>query len=370
MAAVSVPPGFPGRDALAFLASYVKVPLTITEDAALTLPTLTLPDQPPVFGFSAAAFALARQSAEISAAAFLGDGDPAAAAVVEQFTSIADSIISAAAPVDVKGTIGQLQVHTKSQPFLAGAAVTAADILILYAVYPTAKTVIGSDLFQALSHGLQWLNSVIDAVKAPLEPLALAGKRGEAKPEPKRKLGPKAKPAPAAKDPLALIDMRVGQIVNVWPHPDADGLYCERVDIGRGIIRSVVTGVRKQIPIEQMQNRRVIVFVNIKPSKIRGQPSESMLFAASVGGGTDEEKVEMLEPPAETPVGTRVTCGDFVDAEVPPVDKNGKAWKAVAGPNGENLRINAEHVACYKGVPLQVPEGVITVPTLADCEFH
>jgi tRNA-binding EMAP/Myf-like protein len=388
MTTISLPVSFPGRAALEFLASYVQVPITLTEDPSVLIPTLSSPDSPSVFGFSATAFAIARQSTTIPAAAFLGDGDPAAAAIIEQFASIADAIVSGTAPSDIKGVLGQLQVHTKSQPFLAGASPTAADILILYAVYPTATTFLSAELIQSLGGGFAWINSAIAALPAPLAPLALGGK-GRARPAPSD-AGPKAaapppkrdpkpappkkekKPAPppaAPKDPLSLIDIRVGQIVKIWPHPGADSLYCEEVDIGGGVIRRVVTGVRKLIPIEQMENRRVLVFVNIKPSKIRGEPSESMLFAASIGHG-DDERVEMLEPPAASPVGTRVTCGDFVEGGDPPVDKNGKAWKAVLGEGGENLRINADHVACYKGVPLQLPEGLVTVPSLAECEFH
>jgi hypothetical protein len=61
-----------------------------------------------------------------------------------------------------------------------------------------------------------------------------------------------------------------------------------------------------------------------------------------------------------------VTCGRFSAHGNPPVDKNGKAWKAVA----QFLTVNAEKVACYKGVPFAVAEGPITVETLADCSVH
>jgi hypothetical protein len=151
--------------------------------------------------------------------------------------------------------------------------------------------------------------------------------------------------------------------VRVWPHPKADTLYCEEIDVGGGQIKRVVTGVRNFIPIEQMENRRCVVFVNIRPGKIRDEPSDAMVFAASDAGHT---KVELLVPPPDAPVGTRVTCGEFVVGGTPPVDKTGRAWKAVA----DFLTVNADSVACYKGVPLAVPEGPITVETLANCSFH
>jgi hypothetical protein len=63
-----------------------------------------------------------------------------------------------------------------------------------------------------------------------------------------------------------------------------------------------------------------------------------------------------------------VLCGDFVKGGTPPVDKNGKVWKAVLESHG--LRIGEDRVASYKGVPLALPEGPITVASLANCEFH
>ena len=51
---------------------------------------------------------------------------------------------------------------------------------------------------------------------------------------------------------VSRLDMRVGFIVNAKKHPDADALYVEEVDVGEGKIRTVVSGLVKHIPLEQV----------------------------------------------------------------------------------------------------------------------
>ena len=46
--------------------------------------------------------------------------------------------------------------------------------------------------------------------------------------------------------------MRIGQIVGVKKHPDADSLYVEEVDLGEEQPRTIVSGLVKHVPIEQV----------------------------------------------------------------------------------------------------------------------
>ena len=46
------------------------------------------------------------------------------------------------------------------------------------------------------------------------------------------------------------MDFRVGKIVEIWPNPDSEKLYNEKVDIGNGEIRSIASGLQKLIPID------------------------------------------------------------------------------------------------------------------------
>lgn len=46
--------------------------------------------------------------------------------------------------------------------------------------------------------------------------------------------------------------MRIGRIVNVKKHPDADSLYVEEVDVGEVQHRTIVSGLVKHVPLEQV----------------------------------------------------------------------------------------------------------------------
>ena len=70
--------------------------------------------------------------------------------------------------------------------------------------------------------------------------------------EPKSKKG-KNEPAVEEKMDVSRLDFRVGKIVDVKKHPDADTLYVEEVDLGEGRNRTVVSGLVNHIPIDQVQ---------------------------------------------------------------------------------------------------------------------
>lgn len=114
-------------------------------------------------------------------------------------------------------------------------------------------------------------------------------------------------PKPPAEPERAIdgsrLDLRVGKIVDVQKHPDADTLYVEQIDCGEESgPRTVVSGLVKHVPIEAMQNRLVVVLCNLKPAKMRGVLSEAMVMCAS-----SPEKVEILLPPEGAAPGDRVT---------------------------------------------------------------
>ncbi|KAK3554121.1 hypothetical protein QTP70_019222 [Hemibagrus guttatus] len=51
---------------------------------------------------------------------------------------------------------------------------------------------------------------------------------------------------------VSRLDLRVGRIVTVKKHADADALYVEEVDVGEAASRTVVSGLVKHIPLEQV----------------------------------------------------------------------------------------------------------------------
>lgn len=56
---------------------------------------------------------------------------------------------------------------------------------------------------------------------------------------------------------VSRFDFRVGKIIHIENHPNADKLYIEQIDVGEEKPRTIVSGLRHAIPIEQMQNRLV-----------------------------------------------------------------------------------------------------------------
>lgn len=99
---------------------------------------------------------------------------------------------------------------------------------------------------------------------------------------------------------VSRLDLRVGRIVSVEKHPDADSLYVEKVDVGEEDARTVVSGLVKFVPIDRMADRLVLLLCNLKPAKMRGVTSEAMVMCAS-----SLDKVEILIPPPGAAVGDR-----------------------------------------------------------------
>ena len=60
--------------------------------------------------------------------------------------------------------------------------------------------------------------------------------------------------SPAQVDPpISSLDIRVGRIVKCELHPDAESLYVEQIDVGEPEPRTIVSGLVKHVPLDQMQ---------------------------------------------------------------------------------------------------------------------
>lgn len=51
---------------------------------------------------------------------------------------------------------------------------------------------------------------------------------------------------------VSRLDLRVGCIITAEKHPDADSLYVEKVDVGEASPRTVVSGLVKHVPLDQV----------------------------------------------------------------------------------------------------------------------
>ncbi|KDQ06793.1 hypothetical protein BOTBODRAFT_39333 [Botryobasidium botryosum FD-172 SS1] len=104
----------------------------------------------------------------------------------------------------------------------------------------------------------------------------------------------------------SMIDLRVGHIVDIKKHPDADGLYVEQIDIGEETgPRTVVSGLVNYIPIEQMRDKYLVAVCNLKPANMRGVKSFAMVLCATSKDGKDAG-IELIAPPEGSKPGDRV----------------------------------------------------------------
>ncbi|CAI5448509.1 unnamed protein product [Caenorhabditis angaria] len=173
-----------------------------------------------------------------------------------------------------------------------------------------------------------------------------------------KKGGKAAAPAAAADDTIDIgrLDLRVGRIVKCEKHPDADALYVEQIDVGEEQPRTVVSGLVRHVPLDQMQNRLVVVLCNLKPAKMRGVESRAMVMCAS-----SPEKVEIMEVDPSTTPGTIVTCPPSIHRPDAQLNPKKKIWETVA----EDLKVSPEGFAAWKGQPLLVGGSTkMTAPTL------
>jgi tRNA-binding EMAP/Myf-like protein len=191
---------------------------------------------------------------------------------------------------------------------------------------------------------------------------------------------------------LDALDIRVGRIVSAEPHPEADGLYIEQIDVadsaaeGAGeagaaggggaattTTRTIVSGLAKYVPLDELQGSLVVVLCNLKPRALRGVKSHGMLLAASNEAHT---LVEPLRPPQGAKPGERIWFGAIGDAAAPadrpkPLEPNGvakkKAWESVAPFLRTGGEASAAPVARFAGQSVMMTSaGPVTSKSLAD----
>ncbi len=113
---------------------------------------------------------------------------------------------------------------------------------------------------------------------------------------------PKQNKPLAAEDVPAEMDIRVARILEVSDHPDATSLYVLKVDAGESEPRTICSGLKSSYTPEELKDRMILLFANLKPAPLRGIMSNGMLFA----GDTEEEHVcRLLAPPEGAKPGDR-----------------------------------------------------------------
>ena len=97
------------------------------------------------------------------------------------------------------------------------------------------------------------------------------------------------------------MDLRVGKVLKVEDHPNADKLYIVKLDVGDRELQTCA-GLVNHYSKEELEDRTVIVLANLEPTELRGEKSECMMLAAE----DDEDNVELLGLENELEKGSKV----------------------------------------------------------------
>lgn len=168
---------------------------------------------------------------------------------------------------------------------------------------------------------------------------------------------------------LCKLDIRCGRIKECSKVPDADALYLLKVDVGEEAPRQVVSSLVKHYTAEELHDRRIIVYCNIKPGKMRNFESQAMVLAATSGKGTDDEKCELLAPPPDVLEGTRAQCKGFEVgclSAAQSVKHISKFWNQVQ----PLLLTNEKLEATFDGSMLSMNKAPITTTSLAGVPIY
>ncbi|KAL3144072.1 hypothetical protein ABBQ32_003868 [Trebouxia sp. C0010 RCD-2024] len=196
------------------------------------------------------------------------------------------------------------------------------------------------------------------APAVPTEPSGAAATPPKQDASSKKDKKKESKAAPAAskkagdEPTVDMLDMRVGRIIKVEQHPNADSLYVEEIDLGEDKPRQVVSGLVKFVPAEQMLNRRVVVVTNLKPAKMRDVMSYGMVLCAS---NDAHDQVEPILPPQDVPVGEKITFEGYGAEPEAQLNPKKKIFEKIS----PDLRTNADGVAQYKSVPFMTSKGAV-----------
>jgi len=98
------------------------------------------------------------------------------------------------------------------------------------------------------------------------------------------------------------IDLRVGKIISVEDHPNADKLYIIEVDLGNEK-RKLVAGLKQHYKPKDLKGKLCIVFVNLEHAVLRGVKSEGMILAAV---SDDKKDVKIIQPAKDIALGSRI----------------------------------------------------------------
>jgi EMAP domain len=100
------------------------------------------------------------------------------------------------------------------------------------------------------------------------------------------------------------LEMKVGKILEVERVPRTEKLYKLQVDIGAEKPIQIVTSLVPYYTEEELKDQKIIVLVNLRPTKFAGEVSEGMLLCAEKEDGSE---CVLLTVQKDIVVGTPIT---------------------------------------------------------------
>ncbi|KAG1471868.1 hypothetical protein G6F56_001873 [Rhizopus delemar] len=281
--------------------------------------------------------------------------------------------------------------HLSNQTYFVGNTLTIVDVVVFGILYSYSKNLKATSCpntlrwFDLIQHVVVEANGLttdfplieinLDDVPEPAAPVVAKkddkkdkkkeekkGEKEEKKPADEKKGGdkPKKEKKKAEKKPAAApvetdqpvvsrIEIRVGYIKSCKKHEGADSLYVEEIDVGEAEPRTIVSGLVRWYPIEQMENRYVLVLCNLKPASMRGIKSFGMVLCATAPDGS---AVELLGPVDTSKVkpGDRVYIEGQEGEHEKVLNPKKKYWETVQ----PELKTNDDCVAHYTDKPLLI----------------
>jgi len=213
-----------------------------------------------------------------------------------------------------------------------------------------------------------YLNQLLQPIRTKFQSAELKKLTNEAYPPPKKEKQPKGGATPQREVTPARLDLRIGKIVSVSNHPDAESLYVEQIDVGEEKPRTVVSGLRQYVTLDDLNNRLVVLLCNLKPANMRGVKSEGMLLAASKTNMDGQRVVVPLDPPSDSKPGDRVYVEGFSHEQHGEPDEQLNPKKKVFETLKPNLLVSDEQRAEFNGQPMKTSLGEITAK-LANAEI-
>lgn len=149
---------------------------------------------------------------------------------------------------------------------------------------------------------------------------------------------------------FAHLDIRVGNLTEIWKHPASTKLWCERIDLGEEAPREVATGLQQHRTEEEMKGL-VLVVANLPVKTVAGFNSNGMVLCVTKG-----EAIYPLRPPAESVVGERVGLGKALGQGEFLPKLEGDCWEKAA----QHFRTDSQGRACFGDQVITTSAGAVT----------